>query len=593
MRKTIEKTWVFAPKGNEDQIKKLADDVGLTILQTSILYNRGFDTKDKIKYHLEFSLDSLHDTRLMKDAEKAVDIIINYCKHIWDATEKGQTPDFEITNYSDYDPDGVGSLLTFYYGFGKIGVPINTFQNDASMGYGITKEGVDKVLKKYPKTKLIITSDNGIVAFDAIEYAKSLGLDVIVTDHHEPESDGSLPNADAVVNPKRLDCPYPFKGLCGAGVVFKLMMLLYYKLGKNPKMAYELLDFVAIATVADVMDLIDENRAIVKAGLDLIKEEKRIVWKAMRETFINGFYERDITAKTIAFTYAPAINACRRMLGSMDIPVGLFTLPNEESYYGRMIEICEYLRDINDDRKMMTTFLADGIEAIWRKKDDLKVGVLYHESMKEGLAGLVAGRIKETYNRPIFVLAPDEENENLCRGSARSIPGFNLKEVLDEIQAETNLLVKYGGHALAAGLTLEVKNIEAFEKAINEKADKLLTNDDFMKYLYIDYAFDEDALDISVLDEIKFLEPYGQGFKEPNIGLRAFKPNKKSFLGDEKQHVQFLGKKINIVSWNASEECKIEAPFYIWSVGHLEYDAFNNCLKLAVEPEDIINKVKK
>jgi len=589
-RKEIVKEWVYSPKGNEAIIDSLATETGLSNLQVSILYNRGFKTAKSIKSFLEISLDDFEDTRLMADAEKASDIIISYIHDILRDIESEGISKMEITNYSDYDADGAGSAIVTFKGLQKLGVTVNTFQNHADLGYGICKKGIDIMLEKYPKTKLIITTDNGIVAHEAIDYANSLDIDIIITDHHEPADDGSLPKAKAVVNPKRKDCKYPFKDLCGAGVMFKLLMLVYYKIGKNPKDMYEFLDFVAIATVADVVPLIGENRIIVQEGLKIIREENKLCWKAMRETFVDSFYDPEINSKTIGFSYGPAINACRRMLGSIEIPVALFKIENKEENYDRMLEICKYMQSINDERKSLTKELTEGIEALWRKKEDVRVGVLHHESMKEGLAGLVAGRLKEDYNRPFFVLAPDQEVEGMYRGSARSIPGFDIKKALDRIQKEDNLLIKYGGHKMAAGLSLMEKDIKQFEKAINKIADEVLTEEDFVKKLVIDYAFTESEMDISILDELQFLQPYGQGFKHPVIGVREFIPvGDMKKLGDEGQHVQFLGQKCTLVSWHAAKGFNLNPPYKLWAVGELGFDAYNKSLKLVIEPGDFKN----
>lgn len=579
MKKTTDRKWVYSPKNKEDEIKQLANETGLTTLQASIMINRGFDTAEKVIGHLDATIE--HDTRLMKDAEKACDLII---KHI-----KAGNP---IVNYSDYDCDGWGSAVASYHLFKNLGVEINTFQNTAAIGYGISKTGIDKMLEAYPDTKLIITTDNGIVAFEAAAYAKSLGIDIIITDHHEPQADGSVPPADAVVNPKQLDCNYPFKHLCGAGVIFKLMMLLYFKLGKNPLDCYECLDVVAVSTIADVVPLIGENRAIVKEGLKRIKEEKRSAFKAMRETFVDSYYEPEIHVKTIAFSYAPAINASRRMLGTIALPVELFKMDNDEVNYKRMLEFAKYMKDVNDERKLLTKSLTQGARAMWlQKDDDVKVAVIYHESMKEGLAGLVAGRIKEEFTRPSIVLAPDDEHPGMCRGSARSIPGFDLKKVLDRIQEEDNLLVKYGGHELAAGLSIMENNIEAFEKKINQIADELLNDDDFINYVHIDYAYKEDDVDLSLLDEIKFLAPYGQGFQAPVIGVREFEPKNIKKSGDAGQHISLKGNQLGITSWYGADEFeKLEKPYKLWVIGSLEFDAYTRGVKLMAEPMDIKNK---
>ena len=240
------------------QLETLKSDVrlsGISSQAIDILYNRGFKTVEEIEQHLYSNLEDMHPTHLMKDSDK-------FCEIVIEAIENNE----EITNYSDYDSDGVTSSSALVRGIRNAGGKINYYTNNRFIeGYGITPKGVDNLLEKFPNTKLIITTDNGIVGYEGIDYANSLGLKVIVTDHHEPGD--TLPNALAIINPKRKDCEYPFKGLCGAGVVFKLLLQLYWEMDLDLEYVYDLLDIVAVGTVGDLVPLVDENRILVKEGL--------------------------------------------------------------------------------------------------------------------------------------------------------------------------------------------------------------------------------------------------------------------------------------------------------------------------------------
>lgn len=500
--------------GEKLQLESLKNDVrlsGLSKPAIDILFNRGFRTVEDIEKHLYSMLDDLHPTYLLKDSDKFSEIV-------QEAIRNGD----EMVNYSDYDADGVTSSGVMVRGIRNAGGKIHYYTNNRFIeGYGITIKGIDNMLELYPNTKLIITTDNGIVANEAIDYANSLGLKVIVTDHHEQGD--TLPNALAVINPKRKDDTYPFDGLCGVGVAFKLLLQLYWDMDLDMDYVYGLLDIVAMGTVGDLVPLVDENRIIVKEGLKRVKREDRLVFKKLREALgINKIDE-----ETFGFTYCPILNALGRLDGSPDDAIELLTTDDEQ----RMEEIIKDLVELNETRKELTKEQEElGIQMVESMKEVPNVIVLHDDTFHEGVVGLVAGRLKERYNRPTIVLAPHEkevvkedgtkETIKIYKGSARSIEGFHIKEVFDMLN---EYLMGYGGHAMAGGLSVEADKLEDFTKAINKKADELLTAEDYVKKIFIDTAVSAKDVTVELIEEFEVLKPFGMGFSKPRFGLKDFK----------------------------------------------------------------------
>lgn len=534
-----------------------------------ILFNRGFKTVEDIEKHLYSNLDYLHPTYLMKDSSKFVEVVM-------DSIEKGE----EITNISDYDVDGTLSSSTLVLGIKNAGGNINYFtSNRFDEGYGISPECVDNMLKQFPNTKLIITTDNGIVAHAGIDYANSLGIKVVVTDHHEQGS--VLPNALAVVDPKRKDEDYPFDGLCGAGVVFKLLLQLYWEMGLDLDYVYSLLDLVAVATVGDLVPLIDENRIIVKEGIKLVKYEDRIVFKKLRETLNIKKVDED----TFGYTYCPLINALGRIQGGQALGIELFTTTDED----RMDFIIKELFDLNEYRKELTEKQEKlGIEMVEKQKEVPNVIVLYDKTFHEGVVGLVAGRLKEKYNRPTIVLASHEKEIKLengaieihkeIKGSARSIEGFHIKNVLDSL---SSYLTKYGGHAMAGGLGLLEENLEDFTSAINKKADELLTEEDYVKKVHIDVVIPAKDITVEFIEELDMLKPFGMGYSKPRFGLDGFvldrSASKKIYCGSDENTVRLVGQTgLTVMMFRSANTYKnIGEPTKVKAIGVPKINVFN------------------
>ncbi len=551
----MSRKWIY-PKAD---ISKLRNDprlTGISELMLRILVNRGLTSADQIISFLYSSKHDLLNTAEMMDASKAVSIIQDSLKN-----------NEEIVVYGDFDADGCSATVVMVSLLRRLGAKVGFYTNNRFLhGYGMCKEGIDEMLSLYPNTRLIITVDNGIMAFGGIDYAKSLGIKVVVTDHHEQGE--VLPNADAVVNPKRHDCKYPFKGLCGAGVAFKLMMLLYWTLGEKLQPVYDMLDIVALATVGDVVPLLGENRIIVKEGLKLISEEKRPAFRIFREatgvTEINSHF-------TLGFIYVPTINAIGRINGDPRKAIEIFLTDDERS----ITENLNYLIELNKKRKDLTEKQYEEAENLLSQKGVQEGIVLYGDSFHEGIIGLIAGRIKEKYNRPTIVLT---KSENALKGSARSIDGFNIKEGLDAL---SYLFLKHGGHAKAAGLSLDESNLANFEKAFIELCKKSISKDDFVKKYVIDCVISPDTVSTNIVDELRQLEPYGEGFPKPLLALNNFKFEKPFYMGTEKQHVKFDNGRMSVIVWRGSETYKNRGePKNIRALGYPSLNVFKNNVTL-------------
>lgn len=490
-------------KKNEDSFFAFMSEISefnLSEMLCSILYNRGINTYDKVKNHLFMGLDDIHNPSLLKDSDKFVTAV----KRAIDEKHK-------IVIMGDYDVDGVTATAISVLGLRALGLDVEFYINNRFVeGYGMTKLSLENILKKYPDTKTIITVDNGIVAFEAVKLAMDKGIQVVVTDHHEPSADGKYPEAYAVIDQKREDCEYPFKEICGAGVIFKLLILLYWELDREIEEVFDYLDLLAVGTVSDVVSLTDENRVFVKEGLKLIRNNHRLFFKILSE-------KMEITTideETIGFQYGPAINAIGRLDGCPSIVVEAM-ISNDEGFIS---EVCDIMVATNKERREITKVQVDKSESILAEKGFKNVIVVYDESFQEGVVGLIAGRLCERYYRPVVALT---KHGDKIKGSARSIPGFDIKKSFDYC---ADLLLGYGGHPQAGGLSLKEENLEAFIDKINEYGDMHLTPEISKKVVCYDKLLTKDDLNGKTLDEIDRLRPYGQGFKKPLFGYKSIIP---------------------------------------------------------------------
>lgn len=555
--------WNYNSKDREAFVNECLNDVrisGTTSSQLKILYNRGIDTIEKVLKFKFSTLNDLHDPRLMKDAQEAVRIMI-YHKN------KGSV----IVWMNDYDSDGahsgsVGTLGMRGAGFKEVYPYAN---NRFTQGYGMQVSSVDEILTLYPDVKLIITADNGIMCHEAVDYAKAKGIDVIVTDHHEQGD--TLPNADAVVDPKRKDDSYPFKGLCGAGVVYKLLTLLYYELGLKVSDTYDLLDMVAMATVGDIVPIQDENRILVKEGLKRIRNGDRYVFRAFQE--VTGVTEIN-THYTLGFVFIPMINAIGRLEGSVNDVFRMYLSEDEEE----IKDIVKKLAKINEKRKEMTEVqCAEALLYLENKYGDNLPHSLFiaNETFHEGVIGLIAGRIKERFNRPTVVMT---KHDGKYKGSARSIPQFHIKNIFDELSEFT---AGHGGHAMAAGLSVDEANIDKFQEGLLRLAEKNLTEKDFFKEYNIDDVFEVNDMKIELVDDINELEPYGEAFPTPLFGFKAIVRKPPFYMGKEDSHVKLstTSDRVSVIMWREADDFKKEMDgneFMIRALGHPSINVFRN-----------------
>ncbi|MCI7722839.1 single-stranded-DNA-specific exonuclease RecJ [Lachnospiraceae bacterium SGI.256] len=503
--------WFVAMK--KADFNGIAEKYQISPIIARLMRNRDVIGDEAIDFYLNGTVEDLYDGLLMKDMDCAVDILK-------EKIEEGK----KIRVIGDYDIDGVNATYILQQGLAGLGADVDTDIPDRIKdGYGLNQMLIDRALEDDVDT--IITCDNGIAALNEIAYGKENGMTIVVTDHHEVpylEENGEkkylLPPADAVVDPHRADCEYPFKGLCGAAVAYKLVEVLYRVSGK-PEQEVEhlqesLMENVAIATIGDVMDLVGENRVFVKKGLELLKTTKNEGLHALMQC--TGVDTANLNTYHIGFVIGPCINAG----GRLDTAKRALELLNA-SNRREAVTLAADLKELNDSRKEMT---EEGVEEAVRQiessswKDD-QVLVVYLPECHESIAGIIAGRIKERYYRPTFVLTKGETG---VKGSGRSIEAYDM---FAEMSRCRELFTKFGGHKLAAGLSLEEEKVEVFRKRINELAD--LTEEDLQMKVSIDMRLPFPYINEELIHELKILEPFGKGNGKPLFAeskLRVIQP---------------------------------------------------------------------
>ena len=491
----------------------IAEKYQISPIIARLMRNRDVIGDEAIDFYLNGTVEDLYDGLLMKDMDRAVDILK-------EKIEEGK----KIRVIGDNDIEGVNATYILQQGLAGLGADVDTDIPDRIKdGYGLNQMLIDRALEDDVDT--IITCDNGIAAMNEIAYGKEQGMTIVVTDHHEVpylEENGEkkylLPPADAVVDPHRADCEYPFKGLCGAAVAYKLVEVLYRVSGKSEQevehLQESLMENVAIATIGDVMDLVGENRVFVKKGLELLKTTKNEGLHALMQC--TGVDTANLNTYHIGFVLGPCINAG----GRLDTAKRALELLNA-SNRREAVTLAADLKELNDSRKEMT---EEGVEEAVRQiessswKDD-QVLVVYLPKCHESIAGIIAGRIKERYYRPTFVLTRGETG---VKGSGRSIEAYDM---FAEMSRCRELFTKFGGHKLAAGLSLEEENVEVFRKRINELAD--LTEDDLQMKVSIDMRLPFPYINEELIHELKILEPFGKGNGKPLFAeskLRVIQP---------------------------------------------------------------------
>ena len=492
--------WFLMRKGADFQ--KISQKFHISPILARLIRNREIVGDDEIDLYLNGTIAQLYDGILMKDMEKAVSIIL-------DKIEEGK----KIRVIGDYDIDGINATYILMEGLRSLGAKVDSDIPDRMKdGYGLNQSLIDRAYESGIDT--ILTCDNGIAAKEEIAYGKSLGMTIIITDHHEVPYEETeegihylLPKADAVVDPKQADCNYPFPHLCGAAVAYKLVETLYNVQGKDVDDVDYLMENVAIATVGDVMDLVGENRIFVKQGLEMLKCTKNPGLKALIEcTKID--VER-LSAYHIGFVLGPCLNAS----GRLDTAKRALELLNAQTKRDADL-LAGDLKALNDSRKEMTiTAVEEAVEQVENKglKKD-KVLVIYLPDCHESLAGIVAGRIREKYYRPTFVLT---DGETGVKGSGRSIETYHMYEEMNKCK---ELFDKFGGHKLAAGLSLPKENVEKFRQKINQLCT--LTEDDLCEKVSIDMQLPLAYVNETLVEELEFLEPFGKGNEKPVFAER-------------------------------------------------------------------------
>lgn len=493
--------------------KGIAGKYGIDQVIARIIRNRDICGDAAIDMYLNGDINDMHNPESMKDAVLSVDIITQKIKD-----------KCKIRIIGDYDIDGICSIYILYKGLMAAGADVDyVVPHRINDGYGINEHLIDNAINEGIDT--IITCDNGIAAYNQVEYAKENGLTVIVTDHHDVPFDEvngvkeyRVPPADAVVNPKQEDCQYPFKLLCGAGVAYKLISLTYERLRLDTKDMEEYREFMAIATVGDIVDLIDENRVVVKYGLKHIAHTVNTGLKALVEEC--GVDINNISSYHIGFVIGPCLNASGR-LDTARKAIELMLCKNTEEAHNMARELIT----LNTERKQMTEDeTAKAIELV-EKNDMLKdrVLVIYLPDCHESIAGIIAGRIKERYYRPTFVITNAEEG---AKGSGRSIEGYNMYE---EINKCKNVLTKYGGHPMAAGLSLETADIDVFRQMLNDNAT--LDDSDLIPKTWIDVPMPVGYASMGLVGQLKLLEPFGKGNEKPVFADRDLYVKTASIIG--------------------------------------------------------------
>lgn len=508
-------------KNKAGDFEAIARKAGISPILARLLVNRGITEPEEACLYIQGDLSGLHSGFLLKDAEKASDIL----KDKIDGKKK-------IRIIGDYDVDGVMSVYILWTALRKAGALVDyAIPDRVRDGYGINKMLIEAAVKEQVDT--ILTCDNGIAALEEIKYAKKLGMTVIITDHHDISYDETqlqegerkrcykLPEADAVVNAKRQDCRYPFEQICGAVTAYKVMEVFCEKYGKGKKDMEQFLEFAAIATVCDVMDLVGENRIIVKNGIDAIRETTNIGLNALIKAA--SIEKGKIGAYHMGFILGPCINASGR-LETAEIALKLLMETNaEEAGF-----LAKQLKEMNDQRKQMTSQGVLNAKEVMEQEGhgEDQVLVLFLPDCHESLAGIIAGRIREEYNKPVFILTKAEKG---VKGSGRSIPEYSMYDRLCEC---SRLLERFGGHPMAAGLSLLEENIDELRRELNVRSG--LTKESLIPRVTFDMVLPLSCATKELVREISLLEPFGKGNGKPLFARKNIHLVKGTVLGAER-----------------------------------------------------------
>lgn len=513
--------------------KGIGEKYGIDPVIARIIRNREIVQPEEIEEYINGGVESLHSPFLLKDMDRAAALV----KEAID----GQEP---IRIIGDYDIDGVNSIYILYCGLTRLGAQVDyVVPHRVLDGYGINERLIDEAHEA--GKRMLITCDNGIAAYSQIEYAKSLGMKVVVTDHHGvPFEDGDdgrreiLPPADAVVDPARVDCTYPWKKICGAVVAMKLVQALFALYGRPAEEILDFLEFAAMATVGDVVDLQGENRTIVRLGLDRIKNTGNYGLAALID--INKLDRGHISSYHIGFVIGPCLNASGRLETAMMAVQLLLSKDRKEAE-----QIAGELLALNEERKEMTRKGFEKAVNIVENtgiKDDM-VLVIFLPECHESIVGIIAGRVREKYNKPVIVFA---QGEGCLKGSGRSIEGYNMFEKLTQCKS---LLEKFGGHPMAAGMSILPDKLEPLRRTLNENSG--LTAESLVLKVWIDADMPLEYIKPKLIGDLSVLEPFGKGNEKPVFAERRLQIRQLYHMGKEGQYTRMILEKENGYSMEA------------------------------------------
>ena len=563
----MNKKWQIC-ETDKEKVDELKSKYNISELLATILVNKNITTQKEINEFLNPTRNDFFDPFLMND----MDIAIKRIKKAIENQEK-------VIIYGDYDVDGITSITVLKSFLKDVGLDVDYYiPNRLEEGYGLNKNAIDEIAKR--EYKLMITVDCGISAIEEVDYANSLGIEVIITDHHEPGDE--IPKALAVIDNKRKDSKYPFRELAGVGVAFKVSQALAQSMNVREEEYLKYLDIVCVGTISDIVPLVSENRVITKLGLRLVKQTRNMGLRAI----INSSGYSQINSTTISFGVAPRINACGRM-GKAEQALKLLLSKDIYEVNKLTQELNSYNRERQEIEKEIFENVLTKIEQNNLAKN--RTIVVGGENWHHGVIGIVSSKITEKYFKPSILLSFEEDGTG--KGSGRSIPGFDLHEALMKCE---NCLEKFGGHSMAVGLTIKKENLEQFYKEFEKIAEENKT-ENIVPIINVDAKIELDKIDKSVVEDLKQLEPFGEANKTPTFALKNIRIDSIRALSEGK-HLKLTLREnnqiINAIGFNIgelAEAYKIGDKIDI--AGVLEINTFNGIDNLQINIKDIMKSI--